>query len=506
MERKPRKSSPSVFGGATFKSCSLMTLFAGDSTLRGCGSCSDSPWPPGPVQAQQPLPIFDAHIHYSHDAWDVVPVQDAIAIMRKAGVKRALISSSGDDGQQRLFAAAPDLVIPELRAVPLARRDRHLGARRDADPVPGGAAYEDTICRDRRVPPLRRRRRPAGAAPHGRACAKKHNLFLHAHSDVDAVERLFRQWPQARILWAHAGFERPERVAEMLRKHKNLWADLAFRTDHASGGKVPPWRAVFLQFPDRFMVGTDTFTPERWHYIPEHADWSRRWLADLPREVAERIAWKNGEAVFGSLCTTALVCKTAGPASRRSRARASSRRAPCWLQIGADLGLGSISRSRSRSARSPAPRRSALKVDAHMPEHRHGMNYAPEVKPLGPGAGAPRGSCSTCPGSGSSCSRSRAPARRTALRTAFVCPNSPEEDAKDPGARPVAARGARRPEQPRLGEARGDRLRREALLRAAALGHRLGAVRHLPRSVPRLPGRPAARLRPAGRSTATRRA
>jgi len=26
-----------------------------------------------------------------------------------------------------------------------------------------------------------------------------------------------------------------------------------------------------------------------------------------------------------------------------------------------------------------------LKVDAHMPEHRHGMNYAPEVKPLGPG-------------------------------------------------------------------------------------------------------------------------
>jgi cytochrome c peroxidase len=27
----------------------------------------------------------------------------------------------------------------------------------------------------------------------------------------------------------------------------------------------------------------------------------------------------------------------------------------------------------------------SLKVDAHMPEHRHGMNYAPQVKPLGPG-------------------------------------------------------------------------------------------------------------------------
>jgi predicted TIM-barrel fold metal-dependent hydrolase len=127
--------------------------------------------------------------------------------------------------------------------------------------------------------------------------ARKHNLFLHAHSDADAVERLFRQWPQARILWAHSGFERPERVAQMLKKHRNLWCDLAFRTDHAAGDKVDPgWRPVFLQFPERFMVGTDSYTP----YVQGHADWSRRWLADLPREVAERIAWKNGEQVFGS--------------------------------------------------------------------------------------------------------------------------------------------------------------------------------------------------------------
>jgi predicted TIM-barrel fold metal-dependent hydrolase len=125
--------------------------------------------------------------------------------------------------------------------------------------------------------------------------------MLHAHSDADAVERLFRQDPDARILWAHAGFERPERVREMLRAHKNLWADLAFRSDHAPGGKLAPeWREAFLEFPDRFMVGTDSYVPERWHYIPGHAEWSRGWLADLPRNVAERIAWKNGEEIFGS--------------------------------------------------------------------------------------------------------------------------------------------------------------------------------------------------------------
>ena len=61
------------------------------------------------------LPIFDAHLHYSHDAWDNLPPKDAIAILRKAGLKRALVSSSGDDGTQRLVAEAPDLVLPSLR-------------------------------------------------------------------------------------------------------------------------------------------------------------------------------------------------------------------------------------------------------------------------------------------------------------------------------------------------------------------------------------------------------
>jgi len=245
-------------------------------------------------------PIFDAHLHYSHDAWELVPVPQAIEILRKAGLKRALISSSGDDGQQRLYEAAPDLVIPELR--PYRNRSEVGTWARDSSVIP---YLESRLSKytyaaigefhlygaDADLPVPRQMVQ----------LARKSNLMLHAHSDVDAVERLFAQWPQARILWAHSGFDSPERVAAMLRKHKNLWCDLAFRTDHGSGGKVDPsWRKAFLEFPDRFMVGTDSYTPERWHYIGEHAAWSRAWLADLPRDVAERIAWKNGEALFSS--------------------------------------------------------------------------------------------------------------------------------------------------------------------------------------------------------------
>ncbi len=248
----------------------------------------------------QALPIFDAHLHYSHDAWDVVPVDEAIAILRKAGLKRALVSSSDDEGNQRLYRAAPDLVIPELR--PYRKRGEIGTWFRDSTLIP---YLEKQLSRYKYAALGEYHIYGADvdlAVPRQMIeLARKHNLFLHSHSDADAIDRQFKQWPQARILWAHAGFDRPERVAEMLRRHKNLWCDLAFRTDHGSGGKVDPaWRAVFLEFPGRFMVGTDSYTPERWHYIPEHADWSRKWLADLPREVAEQIAWKNGESLFGS--------------------------------------------------------------------------------------------------------------------------------------------------------------------------------------------------------------
>ena len=58
------------------------------------------------------------------------------------------------------------------------------------------------------------------------ALARERGLLLHAHSDIAAVEGLFRQWPQARILWAHAGFETPQRVREVLRRHPALWCAL----------------------------------------------------------------------------------------------------------------------------------------------------------------------------------------------------------------------------------------------------------------------------------------
>ena len=85
----------------------------------------------------------------------------------------------------------------------------------------------------------------------------------------------------------------------MLCKYKDLRCDRAFRSENAPRGKLDAdRRAAFIECPDRFLVGTDTYTGERWHYMAEHANWSRGWLTELPREVAERIAYRNGDALF----------------------------------------------------------------------------------------------------------------------------------------------------------------------------------------------------------------
>jgi len=254
-----------------------------------------------PPAAAADLPIFDAHIHYSHDTRNVLPAATAIEILRKAGVRRALVSSSNDDGTQALYREAPDIIIPELR--PYRVRSDLSSWTRDKFIIP---YVEERLRRYRYVAIGEFHVYGADAelpvVRHMVQLARKHKLFLHVHSDAEAVERIFRQDPGARVLWAHAGFAPPDTVREMLRRFGNLWCDLSWRTDHAPGGKLSPdWRLLFLAMPDHFMVGTDTPSAERWDYIVEHARLARSWLAELPPDIAEKIAWRNGEAIFGPL-------------------------------------------------------------------------------------------------------------------------------------------------------------------------------------------------------------
>lgn len=237
--------------------------------------------------------LVDVHIHYSHDAWSLTPPEKAIELLRQAGLKKAFVSSSSDQGTQKLYQAAPELIVPVLRPY---RQRGELASWMYDDSVPAmlselldqnqyaGIGEFHAFGDDIELPVLRR----------VIDLAKQHGIFLHAHSDADAVKNIFAYDPDAVVLWAHSGFESPEVIEQMLDQYANLWADLAFRYEHEVDGVVTSeWRQLFMKFPDRFMLGTDTYTPERWYYVVDQANDARRWLQDLPADVAENIAGKN---------------------------------------------------------------------------------------------------------------------------------------------------------------------------------------------------------------------
>lgn len=244
------------------------------------------------------IPIFDVHIHYGHDVWDSIPPEKAIAILRNAGIRKALASSANDDGTLMLVREAPDLIVPALTPY---RKVGELASWLRDDSVP---AYLEERLRKARYVALGEFHAYGAEAdlPVVRRVvelAREYGLYLHADSDAEAIERIFQQDPNARVIWAHAGNDPAHRVLAMLRKHENLWCDLAMRDRIAQNGELlPEWRAAFEEFPGRFMVGTDTFSVGRWYEVESHAASVRSWLKTLPSDVAERIAYKNAETLF----------------------------------------------------------------------------------------------------------------------------------------------------------------------------------------------------------------
>ncbi len=244
------------------------------------------------------LPVIDAHIHYSHDAWERLSPENAVAILRGAGLKKAFVSSSSDEGTQKLYALAPELVVPVLR--PYRKRGETSSWKHDESVVAmlserlskyryAGIGEFHAFGEDIELPVLQQVIR----------LAKQYGIYLHAHVDSDAIHRIFKHNPDALVLWAHSGFDDPDVIRTMLDKYPNLWSGLAFRNEHVLQDEVAPgWIELFTDFPNRFVLGTDTYTPDRWYYVVEHADSSRAWLNTLPESIAKNIAWRNAEALL----------------------------------------------------------------------------------------------------------------------------------------------------------------------------------------------------------------
>ena len=260
----------------------------------------------GSARAAEPLPIFDAHLHYNDEARSAYPVPDVLRRFRDAGVTTIIATSRPNDGTRALFAAALADPAGSPRVVPFIRpyRTRADMSTWFNDPAIF-ALIEAELARDidwRGIGEFHVYG-PDADTPWVKkivALAVERGLWLHAHCDDAALDILLAHDPRVRIIWAHTGFTTPPaRVAEYFRRHPNHVGELSYRDDVSEGARLTPaWRALFIAWPDRFVVGSDTWINERWAGYGAIFDRYRSWLKDLPPDVATKIASGNGMRLF----------------------------------------------------------------------------------------------------------------------------------------------------------------------------------------------------------------
>ena len=244
-------------------------------------------------------PVFDAQVHYNEESWERVSVKAILNTAKEMNVPWLLVGSLPNEGTSRLYQGDPDVVIPMM--VPYRTREE-----RDTwfdDPktlsyieseisiIPYRGIGEFFLFSGQADTPVVR-----GMVD----IAQQRHLVLHARSDPSTIRRLFELGPDLRILWAHGGmFVPPGVIGEMLGRYPRLWVDISLREDVAPRGKLSPeWREIILRHPDRFMLGSGTYTTEYWYQFRYYFDKYRDWLKQLPPDLAERIAFRNGLDLF----------------------------------------------------------------------------------------------------------------------------------------------------------------------------------------------------------------
>ncbi len=259
--------------------------------------------------AKDTMPLFDAHMHYNIEARAEYPPSKVIEIFERNKVRGILANSRPNEGSE-LLAAEIQSKRKAIEVVPFIRvyRDRADYGTWHRNPEIVAMIEREFASgyfkgKVRGIGEFHLYGDEAKSKEFAQivAFAKQHDLWLHAHCDEAALAVVFQLNPSAKVIWAHTGFSvATDKVAALMKQHAGLMGELSYRNDVTEGGKLSKqWRALFTHHADRFLLGSDAWVTERWTQYDELMRYYRNWLAELPKEKAELIAYKNGERMFG---------------------------------------------------------------------------------------------------------------------------------------------------------------------------------------------------------------
>jgi hypothetical protein len=270
--------------------------------------------------------VFDMHMHYKWSQKEVTSPEDAVAALAENNIAHAVVIGKPAENALLLKKLAPDKVIAIFSPY-RDSQDWFMWQRKESVLVDARKALESGEYQG--IGELHiigggfARKLDSSTVLNGLLkLVVKHDVPIMIHTEFSRPNYMLaicQRHPQSKIIWAHAGAVlKPEHVDEAMQKCPNVWSGMAARDPwryvsnpiaDEKGVLLPEWKALFLKYPDRFVVGSDTVWPVEqldswdepdsgWQQLGRFWGFHRSWLAQLPDDIAQKIKMDNAMKLF----------------------------------------------------------------------------------------------------------------------------------------------------------------------------------------------------------------
>lgn len=267
-------------------------------------------------------PFADSHIHYNWDQQQGTELQQAVDILKEHNVGLTIVSSTPSELALELRNKGGDWIVPFFSPYihKLGKRDWYLDdevVKRAEQGLKEGLyfgigevhfmnGFKPRTDNDIFLSLIR--------------LAEKYQVPMLIHIDSGneiTFQRLCSANPKVKMIFAHAGGNLgPKHIRKILDSCNNAWVDFAARDPWRYGGLtddnqllLPEWKQLVLEYPDRFITGTDPVwkvtrwstwdtDDEGWDYYDRLYRYHWAWLDDLPEDVRNKIARENTQKLL----------------------------------------------------------------------------------------------------------------------------------------------------------------------------------------------------------------
>lgn len=268
-----------------------------------------------PAMPQQPF--ADVHVHFNWDQKELISAEEIVARLKRAGIAFAVVAATPSELALELKQAGGDLVVPFFSPYTheLGKRDWYLSERT--------LQLAEAGLRDGYYQGIGEVHFMAGFRPKTDnsvfvrlvELAQRYAVPVLIHIDAGNEGNMVdvcRRYPASKFIFAHAGGNLyADHIRRVIDQCDNVMIEFSARDPWRYGGLtaedgllLAEWRQLVLDYPDRFLVGTDPVwkvtrtqtwdqADEGWDYFEQLLAYHRYWIADLPPAVQRKLSLEN---------------------------------------------------------------------------------------------------------------------------------------------------------------------------------------------------------------------